>query len=120
MADKFKFKYLSRDTDTGISYEKLVQEQAKDIGKTATELGKQLRNVQLGRLEGSKEFFTELNDSLAATGLSSDPEVMKAYKTLTGDATQKQLSSALAQLACLLYTSPSPRDAHESRMPSSA
>ena len=57
MADKFKFKYLSRDKDTGISYEKLVQEQAKDIGKTATELGKQLRNVQLGRLEGSEEFF---------------------------------------------------------------
>ena len=25
-----------------------------------------------------------------------------------------------AHLACLLYTSPSPRDAHESRMPSSA
>ena len=99
MADKFKFKYLSRDKDTGISYEKLVQEQAKDIGKTATELGKQLRNVQLGRLEGSGEFFRELNDSLAATGLSTDPEVMKAYKRLTGDATQKQLSSALAQLA---------------------
>ena len=30
--------------------------------------------------------------------------------------------ASLAQLAraCLLYTSPSPRDAHESRMPSSA
>ena len=27
---------------------------------------------------------------------------------------------ASADLACLLYTSPSPRDAHESRMPSSA
>ena len=35
------------------------------------------------------------------------------------------LAAALAQqptkpLVCLLYTSPSPRDAHESRMPSSA
>ena len=99
MAGKFKFKYLSKDKDTGVSYEKLVQEQAKDLGKTATDLGKQLRNVQLGRLEGSEGFFRELNDSLAATGLSNDPEVMKAYKRLTGEATQKQLSSALAQLA---------------------
>lgn len=68
MADKFKFRYLSRDNDSGISYEKLVQEQAKDLGKTATDLGKQLRNVQLGRLEGSEGFFRELNDSLGATG----------------------------------------------------
>ena len=28
--------------------------------------------------------------------------------------------SAAASTGCLLYTSPSPRDAHESRMPSSA
>ena len=28
--------------------------------------------------------------------------------------------SSLTDRACLLYTSPSPRDAHESRMPSSA
>ena len=99
MADKFKFKYLSRDNDKGISYEKLVEEQAKDIKKSATELGNQLRNVQLGKLEGSENFFRQLHDSLAATGLSNDPEIMKAYKRLTGVATQKQLSSALGQLA---------------------
>ena len=29
-------------------------------------------------------------------------------------------TSGVLLLACLLYTSPSPRDAHESRMPSSA
>ena len=29
-------------------------------------------------------------------------------------------SKAMLVLVCLLYTSPSPRDAHESRMPSSA
>lgn len=99
MASKFKFRYLSRDSDTGISYEKLVEEQAKDLGRTGTELGNRLRNVQLGKLEGSEKFFRELNDSLAATGLSSDPEVMKAYNRLTEEATQKQLSSALGQLA---------------------
>ena len=31
-----------------------------------------------------------------------------------------KLSRRTVQRACLLYTSPSPRDAHESRMPSSA
>ena len=30
------------------------------------------------------------------------------------------LSKVNAYISCLLYTSPSPRDAHESRMPSSA
>ena len=29
-------------------------------------------------------------------------------------------TGSIAPLSCLLYTSPSPRDAHESRMPSSA
>ena len=33
---------------------------------------------------------------------------------------QKQHLEITRDLACLLYTSPSPRDAHESRMPSSA
>ena len=33
---------------------------------------------------------------------------------------KKQLRIQTWSLICLLYTSPSPRDAHESRMPSSA
>ena len=32
----------------------------------------------------------------------------------------KELKQSYLDYACLLYTSPSPRDAHESRMPSSA
>ena len=36
-----------------------------------------------------------------------------------GNAIDAAVATAFA-LACLLYTSPSPRDAHESRMPSSA
>ena len=35
-----------------------------------------------------------------------------------GSLTESQLVDSMD--ACLLYTSPSPRDAHESRMPSSA
>ena len=37
----------------------------------------------------------------------------------TLETTDKELNDAV-YLSCLLYTSPSPRDAHESRMPSSA
>ena len=33
---------------------------------------------------------------------------------------QRKLTKAVKIASCLLYTSPSPRDAHESRMPSSA
>ena len=39
--------------------------------------------------------------------------------TITGSATTID-TETLTSTSCLLYTSPSPRDAHESRMPSSA
>ena len=57
---------------------------------------------------------------------------MKYYRFLTGDDDSKfchKVTEALSngwelygspQLSCLLYTSPSPRDVEESRMPSSA
>ena len=44
--------------------------------------------------------------------------------TIESDKSSVEIPSTIAgkvdSLACLLYTSPSPRDAHESRMPSSA
>ena len=41
--------------------------------------------------------------------------------TLIGEVTtREQVPTERLHSACLLYTSPSPRDAHESRMPSSA
>ena len=45
-----------------------------------------------------------------------------AYRTAEGNGFQEKLLPFMSNLgmACLLYTSPSPRDAHESRMPSSA
>ena len=46
------------------------------------------------------------------------------FEDLTVDCTRQPITlkilEKLVMLACLLYTSPSPRDAHESRMPSSA
>ena len=48
-------------------------------------------------------------------------ELEKAFRSAWGDADfRAELGSLLADYACLLYTSPSPRDATLSRMPSSA
>ena len=46
----------------------------------------------------------------------TDPEVRKLYRIGRGE----QGVLLVRPYTCLLYTSPSPRDAHESRMPSSA
>ena len=48
-----------------------------------------------------------------------DKSISHRSLILTGQAVGKLVISDLPT-ACLLYTSPSPRDAHESRMPSSA
>ena len=41
-------------------------------------------------------------------------------KSMTADADRRNAFTEFKNKICLLYTSPSPRDAHESRMPSSA
>ena len=42
------------------------------------------------------------------------------FKTISGEDNNSLIDYCDNILNCLLYTSPSPRDAHESRMPSSA
>ena len=49
-----------------------------------------------------------------------DNSVRKYESSITGNDLAKSISNSLAKSACLLYTSPSPRDAQLSRMPSSA
>ena len=49
--------------------------------------------------------------------LSSDTDHPHFYRIVPSDALQGQ---AAADMICLLYTSPSPRDKRQSRMPSSA
>ena len=61
----------------------------------------------------------------AAVGLSEaglkTACISKVFPTRSHtSAAQGGISAALGNMGCLLYTSPSPRDAHESRMPSSA
>ena len=84
--------------------------------------------------------MTSYLDRIGAGSVLADPEVMDfdwMPPELVGrDEVQRELASKFSTLAhpegtgrvvitgpvgsCLLYTSPSPRDAHESRMPSSA
>ena len=72
---------------------------------------------QRNREVSEYKFFTqaiairvEVNKLMASSSV-----VPKAYRLLNAVPTVET-----ARSICLLYTSPSPRDAHESRMPSSA
>ena len=84
----------------------------------------------------SQTFFTKMVDELVEFS-EHDPELSDGLKWLDGEAQKKGLSfyDMVYQVlykhdvnskakewlnSCLLYTSPSPRDVEESRMPSSA
>ena len=61
---------------------------------------------------------------LASFDFISPPELIAVTTAFLGgeiflDPASSERANTVVQ-ACLLYTSPSPRDAHESRMPSSA
>ena len=101
--------------------------EAKHIDKSMLDLDNRLMV-----LENQLKLVDEINnDSL--TGISAniqflDKEIRKLWdlsnkrNKVNIAALQKNQDSLMVDLsiACLLYTSPSPRDAHESRMPSSA
>ena len=52
--------------------------------------------------------------------LTSRPMVVHGESEIRIDTLERNKNNPLVTCDCLLYTSPSPRDAHESRMPSSA
>ena len=62
------------------------------------------------------EDFTALRTKLAAAAKKSGDA--EAARRISGS--RKPTAAAWVVNACLLYTSPSPRDVEESRMPSSA
>ena len=96
---KFKFTELPSSPSTGVSYQSLVKKQAEDLERSASSLGQELRNVQLGTIKNSSEFFRELNESITNAGLWGDPEVLEAWASFGSQKTQQQFSSALKQLA---------------------
>ena len=58
-------------------------------------------------------------------GLSGHPEIIQAMKDGVdrwgaGSAASRLITGSMVPHSCLLYTSPSPRDKRQSRMPSSA
>ena len=63
---------------------------------------KEVRNIPYGEVRSYKDIASKVGSP-------------NAYRA-TGTANSKNM----IPIICLLYTSPSPRDAHESRMPSSA
>ena len=60
------------------------------------------------------------DSSARGSAISSPEEGMFAFLKDTNDLTFYDGSSWVSYIGCLLYTSPSPRDVEESRMPSSA
>ena len=49
-----------------------------------------------------------------------DDELRQILKEISNEEVKERIRSALGETICLLYTSPSPRDKRQSRMPSSA
>ena len=83
--------------------------------------------VQLGNTTLSAENLAQYTDQLAgwADALTGDADLLFYGCELAGNANGEEFISSIsaitgADVACLLYTSPSPRDATLSRMPSSA
>ena len=69
----------------------------------------------LAKARGLKGISTMKKAELIERMLEEDEKEKKSARE-----TVKELSANTGDKDCLLYTSPSPRDAHESRMPSSA
>ena len=70
------------------------------------------------KLDTSDEMIAERRG-----GSGPMPKDMPRWMALTItkiDLANKYIGNVVCWITCLLYTSPSPRDAHESRMPSSA
>ena len=66
--------------------------------------------------------LTQVVDGIVADFMAENPDIKvnAIYAGNYNDARIKALAALQSGEPCLLYTSPSPRDAHESRMPSSA
>ena len=84
-----------------------------------------LRDVTIANIFFENSTRTKLSFELAEKRLSADVVNFSAGQSSVkkGETLVDTVNNILAMkldMVCLLYTSPSPRDAHESRMPSSA
>ena len=87
---------------------------------TVVQLKNQI-NDSYFQLKDSVEEKLILTEEKIKSKLSSDVQLVQKMTNYHIETGGKRLRALLTLgSACLLYTSPSPRDAHESRMPSSA
>ena len=86
-------------------------EEAIDVARDQVEGGAQIIDINMdeGMLDGEKAMVRFLHLIAAEPDISRVPVMIDSSKW-----------DIIESGFCLLYTSPSPRDAHESRMPSSA
>ena len=63
---------------------------------------------------GYRGIIFDVDNTLVPHGAPADARAIELFERL------RAIGFSTCILSCLLYTSPSPRDAHESRMPSSA
>ena len=97
----------------------LKLEQTRTTGEEAARLNAQL-SERVDQLEKQLDLNSEIATQLSEARKQLDEEKNRAIETdKKNNALQLQVDS-LKQNVCLLYTSPSPRDATLSRMPSSA
>ena len=94
----------------------------KIVSESGTAAG--VRRITALTSEGTDAYYTEKLGTLAAiTALFKNPkDLVRSVSDLQEEnkKLKKQLESLQLSKACLLYTSPSPRDQRGSRMPSSA
>ena len=97
----------------------------QDLIKKHAKLEKELSSEEIDKnsfAEKSKE-YSDLNEIIkeANSYYNYKKNKEELEKLLNDDSSEKEIKDlAISELNCLLYTSPSPRDATLSRMPSSA
>ena len=90
-----------------------VRTRVAALAAKGTQVG--LGTILVGDDGPSVSYVKKKHETCEAVGITSH------HKAIDADAGQPALVAALEEFnACLLYTSPSPRDKRQSRMPSSA
>ena len=109
-----------------------IQELEEEIAFLRSELESQaylLEKLQNEDIENAEQSSSNDNDSQAFRfeGINDDETIDELYQKGINslnlnelDAAEEAFSKLVENYSCLLYTSPSPRDKRQSRMPSSA
>ena len=91
-----------------------AQDERRALREAVTRLEEQMKNVDSYLQKLEQRTAQKLQQRAGELG-QKDQELMRLREQL-----REQTARMAQRTACLLYTSPSPRDVEESRMPSSA